>query len=413
MTHPDLRRAPAWYAVSDAAGLISPAGQVRQTVFAEMTALAARHGAVNLGQGAPSMPAPEALIDYAAQAMRDGFNQYAPANGRPELREAIAKERSQRYGHRVTPDEVLEAVGATEGITAAVLALTAPGSSVVTFEPFYDSYAAAAELAGASLTTVPLVHDGDTFAPDWGAFERAMGAGSVSAVIVNSPHNPTGMVLGREDLLRIYQAAVAADAWIITDEVYEYLVFEPHEHISLAAIVPDADRVVTVSSAGKAFNVTGWKIGWVIARPDVLVAIQAIKQYLSYANGHPLQLAVAQGLDRHTDFFAANREVLARNRDVLLNALRQIPGVKVSAPGAGYFTIADFSEVTDDDAYAFNEHLSENFGFTGVPVAALCQQDSPAAEIFRRAIRYSYCKSPEEMRTAAANIERCARSFGA
>lgn len=399
------------YRVSEAAGLLDAQGNMRGTVFGEMSALAAQHGAINVGQGAPSSPTPDFLIDDVSHFMHAGMNQYAPPTGVPELLDAIVAQRSRRYNHTVTRDHVLVTVGATEALTSAIMALVPAGGVLLTFEPFYDSYAAACEMAGARLVTVPLVFNDGVWQPDWDAFDAAVS--SADAVLLNTPHNPTGMVLGRDDLVRVFQACEDADAWLITDEVYEYLVFDPAEHVSVAALFPDSPRIVTVSSAGKTFNVTGWKIGWLVAHPQVRQQIQALKQFFSYTSGTPLQPAIAQALNEHEDFADQNRAALKRCRDLLMESLKHVPGITFNVPAAGYFTVVDFAEVTTRDSHALNELLTTEFGFTGIPVNRLCRAGSPVAQRLEHALRLSFCKTEDEMREVATRIDRLAQNIDA
>lgn len=418
---PEIMRAPLWHRMVDAAGLVRPDGTVGETIFGQMTQLAAAHGAVNLGQGAPGTAAPDSLVDAAAEAMRAGVNQYAPGQGFPELRAAIAEQRRREYGQQVDPEEVLVTVGATEALTAAILALVPPGGEVIVFEPFYDAYPAAITAAGARMITVPVLPVDDStedggadgtggFAPDWDAFEAAVSE-ATAAIIVNTPHNPTGALFDLAQLQRIVAAARRADAWVITDEVYEYLVFDGAEHRALAAHVDEPERVVSVSSAGKSFNITGWKVGWVIAAPEVRAAIQGVKQFLTFTAGSPLQIAVAEALRTGSPFPAENRDSLAARRDVLLSALRRVPGVDVRTPQAGYFVLIDFAPLTAEDAFTLNERITREYGFTGIPVAALCRAGSPTAEHYRATIRYSFCKSPAEVEAATAGIARLAAAI--
>ncbi len=409
---PDINASPLWMALARSDGQVGPDGTVGETVFGQMTQLAAASSAVNLGQGAPGTNPPEFLLEAAALASRAGANQYPPGQGQPALLEAVSAQRARDFGLAVDPAQVLVTLGVTEAITATVLALVPRGGTVVTFEPFYDSYAAATELAGATLRTVPIRFAGESgFAPDWDAFAEATAAG-VDAVIVNSPHNPTGFVFSPEDLLRIHAAAQAHDFWVITDEVYEHLAFAPNRHVPLAALVPDSQRIISTSSAGKTFNITGWKIGWVVAPGPVRLAIQTVKQFLTFTANPAYQLAVAQALVDARGFIAENPDSLLERAHRLATALRAVPGLRVSTPQGGYFIIADFSGLTDDDAFTINERLSREFGFTGIPVAGLCRAGSPAATEFRSAIRYSYCKSPADVALAVERIgELAAHGF--
>lgn len=410
---------PLWHRMSEAAGLVSATGEVQETVFGRMTQLAASHDAVNLGQGAPGDPAPAFLLDAAYAAMRDGANQYAPPLGVPVLREAIAMHRQRDWGHRAAPADVLVTAGATEALTAAIVALAPPGTDVVVLEPFYDSYAAAAALAGARLRPVGLtIHDGSVHV-DFEALADAI-TENTSIVLLNTPHNPTGLVLDAAQIRQVGALADSVDAWVLTDEVYEHLVFDG-THTAPAAVL-DSPKVVTVSSAGKAFNATGWKIGWLIGSSTVLEAVRAVKQYLTFTNGAPLQPAIARALAERPDFPAANARTLAARRDTLVAALQEIPGASVVVPASGYFALVDFrgfacegfeGEVFEGeamDAVALNERLSREVGVTGVPVPALCQAGSATAETMASVVRYSFCKSADDVAEAAARLRTFART---
>lgn len=401
---------PVWHRMSEAAGLVTATGEVQETVFGRMTQLAAQHDAVNLGQGAPGDPAPTFLLDAAYEAMREGTNQYAPASGAPVLREAIAMHRQRDWGHRVSPADVLVTAGATEALTAAIVALAPPGTDVVVLEPYYDSYAAAAALAGARLRPVGLTIDDGSVHVDFEALADAISE-NTSIVLLNTPHNPTGLVLDAAQIRRVGTLAASVDAWLLTDEVYEHLVFDG-SHTAPAAVL-DSPKVVTVSSAGKAFNATGWKIGWLIGSPAVLEAVRAVKQYLTFTNGAPLQPAIAHALAEHPEFPAENARTLAARRDGLVAALREVPGAEVVVPASGYFVLVDFTGSAHEavDAFALNERLSREVGVTGVPVPALCQARSATAEAMAGVIRYSFCKGADDVAEAAARFRAYARTL--
>lgn len=404
---PDVMRADLWHSMADAAGLIRSDGTIGETIYGQMTALAARTGAVNLGQGAPGTAPPAELIDAAADAMREGYNQYAPGRGFPALLEAVAQQRRRDFGHEISAEDVLYTCGATEGLTAAILTLLPRGGTVLTFEPFYDGYPAAVAAAGGSLVTVPILPtDKGGFEPDWVRFDDAVGDAEAtpSIIIVNTPHNPTGFMFSAEDLARIGHAAVDADAWVLTDEVYEQLILDDARHVAPAVAMDDSSRVVTVSSAGKSWNATGWKVGWVIAEPEVLRAIQAVKQFLTFTASGPLQIGVARSLADTSDFITENRASLQQRADVLVSACRAVAGIIASTPAAGYFTVVDFSALTDLDAFELNELLARQYSIVGIPVPALCRTGSPAHTAYRSSIRYSFCKS-------AADIDRGAQLF--
>lgn len=287
------------------------------TVFAEMSALATRIGAVNLGQGFPDEDGPPKMLQAAQDAIAGGVNQYPPGPGSAPLRRAIAAQRRRHFGVDYDPEtEVLVTVGATEAIAAAVLGLVEPGSEVLLIEPFYDSYSPVVAMAGAHRVTVPLVPDGRGFALDADALRRAV-TPRTRALIINSPHNPTGAVLSATELAAIAEIAVAANLVVITDEVYEHLVFDHARHLPLAGFDGMAERTITISSAAKMFNCTGWKIGWACGPAELIAGVRAAKQYLSYVGGAPFQPAVALALDTEDAWVAALRNSLRARRDRL------------------------------------------------------------------------------------------------
>lgn len=404
---PDVMRADLWHQMADAAGLVNADGTIGETIYGQMTKLAAQIGAVNLGQGAPGTEPPAALIDAAAQAMREGFNQYAPGQGFPALLDAVAKQRRRDFGQEVRPEQVLYTCGATEGLTAAILALLPRGGSLLTFEPFYDSYPAAVAAAGGELRTVPIMPTADGgFTPDWTSFDAAVTGAATppSIILINTPHNPTGFMFSPEDLARIGEAAAAVDAWVLTDEVYEQLVLDGGTHVPPAVAIADPSRVVTVSSAGKSWNATGWKVGWVIAEPEVREAIQTVKQFLTFTASGPMQVGLGRMLSEDPSFVDENRKSLRERAEMLVPACRSVPGAIASTPAAGYFTVMDFSALTDLDAFELNDLLAHRYSLVGIPVPALCRPGSAAHEAYRTSIRYSFCKS-------AADVDRGAQLF--
>lgn len=412
---PDVTKAGLWHSMAEAAGLVRADGTMGETIFGQMTALAARTGSVNLGQGAPGTDAPAELIEAAAEAMRAGFNQYAPGQGFPVFLDAVATQRQRDFAQSVTREQVLFTCGATEALTASILALLPPGGIALTFEPFYDSYPAAIAAAGGSLVTVPILPTADGgFSPDWEIFESRISdpATRPSLIIVNTPHNPTGFVFSGDDLHRIGKAAEEVDAWVLTDEVYEQLILDGGTHVPPAVAMDDPSRVVTVSSAGKSWNATGWKLGWVIAEPEVREAIQAVKQFLTFTSGSPMQVAMAQMLTGDSKFVETNRDSLQKRAEVLVSACRSVPGVHTSTPSAGYFTVVDFSAVSEMDAFALNVFLAEKFSLVGIPVPALCRPGSPASNAYSSSIRYSFCKSVEDVERGAQLFRELAVALG-
>lgn len=367
------------------------------TIFAEMTALATRTSAVNLGQGFPDTDGPEGMLEAARNALFGGANQYPPGPGRPELREAIAAHRA-RYGTEYDPDgEILVTAGATEAIAASLLALTGPGDEVIVIEPYYDSYAAAVAMAGATRRVVSLVPDGDRFALDLDAVRAAVNP-NTRAILVNSPHNPTGTVLTRTELAGLAELCVERDLLAITDEVYEHLVFDDAEHLPLATFPGMSSRTVSISSAGKTFNCTGWKIGWVCAPRELTSAVRAAKQFLTFVSGGPLQPAVAHALRHELPWVESLRESLQAKRDRLCTGLADA-GFAVR-PGAGtYFVCADVRPLGFTNAEELAWRLPESIGVAAVPVSVFT--DHPKE--WQHLLRFAFCKREEVLDEA---IER-------
>ncbi len=375
------------------------------TVFAEMSALAARIGAVNLGQGFPDEDGPPEMLKAAQDAIADGVNQYPPGLGIAPLRQAIAAQRGRRYGIEYDPEtEVLVTVGATEAIASAVLGLVEPGSEVLLIEPFYDSYSPVVAMAGAHRMAVPLVPDRRGFALDTDALRKAV-TPRTKALIVNSPHNPTGTVLTRAELAAIAEIASAADLLVITDEVYEHLVYDDRDHLPLAAFDGMADRTITISSAAKMFNCTGWKIGWACGPAGLIAGVRAAKQYLSYVGGAPFQPAVALALDTQDAWVAALRNRLQGRRDRLASALSDI-GFAVHDSHGTYFLCADPRPLGYDDSTAFCAALPESVGVAAIPMSAFCDPDAPHAQVWNHLVRFTFCKRDDTLDEAISRLSK-------
>ena len=373
------------------------------TVFAEMSALAARIGAVNLGQGFPDEDGPPGMLKAAQDAIAKGVNQYPPGIGIAPLRQAIAAQRNRDFGIEYDPDtEVLVTVGATEAIAAAVLGLVEPDSEVILIQPFYDSYSPVVAMAGARRVVVPLVPDGGGFVLDADALRRAV-TPRTKALIVNSPHNPTGMVLTEAELTAIAEIAVAADLLVITDEVYEHLVFDNRRHLPLAGFDGMAERTVTISSAAKTFNCTGWKIGWACGPANLILGVRAAKQYLSYVGGAPFQPAVAHALDTEADWVAALRATLQRRRDRLANGLTEI-GFRVHDSSGTYFLCADPRPLGYDDSTAFCAALPLKVRVAAIPMSAFCDPDAEHARVWDHLVRFSFAKREETLDEAIRRL---------
>ena len=378
--------------------LLGDDGGLRPTIFAEMSALAVSTGSINLGQGFPDEDGPPEVLEAARQAISDGFNQYPPGPGMPVLRNAISAHQQRFYGLSVDPDrEVLVTAGATEGLAATILALTEAGDEVVTFEPFYDSYGAVVGLAGAKHVTVAL--RSPDFQPDADELRAAI-TDRTRLILVNNPHNPTGTVLSRETLQLVVELATRHDALIVTDEVYEHLVFDA-PHIPVATLPGGRERTITISSAGKTFNTTGWKIGWVTAPPAILASILAVKQFLTFVNGAPFQPAIAVGLALPDAFFTGAAATLERKRD-LLSAGLVAAGLSVTKPQGGYFVVADAAPLGFTDAEEFCRVMPAVAGVVGIPVSAFVRPDNRAE--YASLVRFAYCKRESVLEDAVARL---------
>ena len=368
------------------------------TVFAEMTALATRTGSVNLGQGFPDTDGPPGMLAAAQQAIADGHNQYPPGPGRPELREAIAAHRS-RYGTPYDPaSEVLVTAGATEAITAALLGLVDAGDEVLVLAPYYDSYAAAVAMAGATRVVVPMAqHDTGRFEVDLEAIRVAI-TPRTRAIVVNSPHNPTGTVFTRAELTGLAQLCVEHDLIAITDEVYEHLTFADAEHVPLCTFPGMADRTVTISSAGKTFSCTGWKIGWACGNAELIAAVRAAKQFLTFVSGGPFQVAIAHALNKELEWVEQSRVALSDKHDRLAAGL-QDAGFDVLSAAGGYFICADVRPLGFTDATELAWQLPERIGVAAVPVSSFT--DGPECD---HLLRFAFCKQDAVLDEAIARL---------
>lgn len=371
------------------------------TVFAEMTALAVRTASINLGQGFPDTDGPEAMLERAVAAIREGLNQYPPGPGVPELRQAVAEHRKQHYGLVYDPDgEVLVTVGATEALAASVLALCEPGDEVVVFEPYYDSYAAALSLAGAVRRPVTLRPVEGRFTFDPAELRAAVGP-RTRAILVNSPHNPTGTVFTLEELTAIAAVVEEHGLIAITDEVYEHLTFDGVRHIPLATLPGMRERTVMISSAGKTFSVTGWKTGWVCAPRELVTAVQTVKQFLTFTSGAPWQLAVAHGLREELAWVGGMRDGLAAKRDRLMAGL-SAAGFEVYRPAGTYFVQTDITPLGFTDGLDLARRLPELAGVVAIPTQVFYDR----RELGRRFVRFAFCKKDEVIDEAVARLAR-------
>jgi N-succinyldiaminopimelate aminotransferase len=355
------------------------------TIFAEMSALALRTGSVNLGQGFPDTDGPIEIREAAVRAIRDGRNQYAPGIGAPEIRAAVADHQRRFYGLEYDADtEVLITTGATEAIAASLLALLDPGDEVVVLEPYYDSYVAA--IAMAAGVRRPVTLRPPDFRLDLDAVRAAITT-RTKLMLVNSPHNPTGTVLTEDELGALAGLAVENDLVVVTDEVYEHLVFDDKAHRPLATYPGMRDRTVTISSGGKTFSLTGWKVGWITAHPDLVRAVNTAKQFLTFTSGAPFQPAIAYGLGLPDAYFDGFCSRLQDKRDRLCAGLESV-GFEVYRPQGTYFVTTDIRSVGGTDGVEFCLSLPERCGVVAVPTQVFYDH----ADVGRPLVRWAFCK---------------------
>jgi N-succinyldiaminopimelate aminotransferase len=367
------------------------------TIFAEMSELAVSTGAINLGQGFPDTDGPREMLDAAIEAISSGRNQYPPGAGVPELLGAIAEHQRRFYGLSVNPaNEVLVTAGATEAIAAVILGLCEPGDEVVTFEPYYDSYAATIALAGGIRRTSVLRFP--DFALDQDSL-RAAFSPRTRLILLNTPHNPTGKVFTRAELDLICELAREYDAWVVTDEVYEHLVFEGAQHIPVATLPGMAERTITISSAGKTFSATGWKVGWLHGPPRAVAAARTVKQFLTYVASGPFQPAVAMALGLGDDVYHSAASSLQGKRDLLCDGLSAAE-LQIARPAATYFVIADAAPLGVRDALDFCRQMPALCGVVGVPVSVFCD-DKDAS---RTLVRFAFCKRDDVLNEAVRRL---------
>jgi L-glutamine---4-(methylsulfanyl)-2-oxobutanoate aminotransferase len=368
------------------------------TIFTEMSRLALEHDAINLGQGFPNFDGPDFVKQAAGEAMRDGRNQYARSFGVPELNRAIAKRFAKDYSLTVDPDtEVTVTSGCTEALAASFLGLVNPGDEVILFEPFYDSYRACVAMAGAKATFVTLRP------PDFSFDEselRAAFTDKTRAILINTPHNPTGKVFSLNELRVIAELCKEHDAIAITDEVYEHLVFKG-EHIPLASVDGMYERTLTLSSLGKTFNFTGWKIGWAIGPPELTRGIRAAHQFLTFATATPLQHAAAAALDAPESYFEEFRAAYRRRRDLLVDGLARV-GFNVFPPDGTYFVLADHSPFGFENDVAFCKFLIESVGVAAIPPSYFYANPENGKTL----VRFAFCKTEDQLRAALGRLAK-------
>ncbi len=373
----------------------------RSSIFGEMSALATRTGAINLGQGFPDTQGPDLVRDAALAAIREGRGaQYPPAHGIPELRDAVCRHQETWYGLSWDPaTEVVVTTGASEAIASAVLAFVEPGDEVLVLEPWFDLYAAVIDLAGGVRVSVPPV--AGTFRPDPAALRSRITPRS-RMLIVNSPHNPTGAVFTRQELVDLAGVAVAADLLVVADEAYEHIWFEDHEHVPIATMPGMLDRTITIGSAGKSLSFTGWKVGWATGPAALIAPVRVIRQHLSYVSGGPLQWAVAEGLSAlPSQYWTDANLALARQRDLLRDGLASI-GLSAAPSQGTYFLLTDISALGHRTGRAFCDELPGVAGVVAIPVEPFCDTES----LGRDWVRWAFCKQPPVLEAAISRLQQ-------
>ena len=370
----------------------------RLSIFAEMSTLAVETGAINLGQGFPDTDGPAEVTAAAIQAIRDGFNQYPPDRGIPELRRAVADHQARFYGQQVDPADVMVSTGASEAIGAAVMALVEPGQEVVVFEPYFDLYAAVIELAGGVRRAVTLRTPDYSFDPD--ELEAVINP-STRLILVNTPHNPTGKVFSEAELAAIARLAITHDLLVVTDEVYEHMTYDGTRHIPLATLPGMAERTVTISSGGKSFGLTGWKVGWAHGPTELVNAVHTVKQHLSFTSGAPFQRAMVTALNLGDGYFTGLADDLCAKRDLVADGLRSV-GLHVLPAQGTYYVTADVAPLGYDDGMDFCRDLPGRCGVVAIPNRVFYDDESAGRSI----VRFAYCKQFEVLHEAVERLSR-------
>ncbi|MFT4164824.1 MAG: pyridoxal phosphate-dependent aminotransferase [Microlunatus sp.] len=361
-------------------------GSTAPTIFAEMSALAVTTGSVNLGQGFPDSDGPAFMLEDAERAIASGINQYPPARGIPALRKAIVEHSRRHYGLTYDAEtEVTVTAGATEALASVFLAFVDPGDEVIALEPFYDSYSATVEMAGGHMVGVGVF--GPDFVLDLDELRAAVSP-RTKMILVNSPHNPTGAVLDRTELTAIATLAVEHDLLVVCDEVYEHLLFDDVEHLPLASFPGMRERTIRISSAGKTFSATGWKIGWALGPAQLITELVAVKQFLTFASGAPFQPAVARALDDGDAWVAAAREELQGKRDLLATGLRSV-GLNPVLPRGTYFMTTDVRPLGYADGLEFCRDIPHRCGVVAIPHQVFYAR----ADAGRPYVRWAFCKT--------------------
>ena len=379
---------------------------VGATIFTEMSALARKHGAVNLGQGFPDFPGPDWVKESAKQAIDQDINQYAIGYGSQSLRQQLAANYSRPLNREIDPEtDIVVTSGATEAIMAGILGLVDPGDEVIVFEPFYDSYVPAVQFAGGIPRFVPLRPPDDGH-PQWwfdnGELTDAFGP-KTKLLLLNTPNNPTGKVYTRDELQLIADQCQQWDAYVLSDEVYEYIVFDNCRHVSISAFTGMWERTLTISSSGKTFSLTGWKIGWSIAPPELNAAVGGTHQFIAFATSSPMQEAIAAGFAEAETrgYYAELRAMYQRKRDLLADAL-QAADLRPYHPEGTYFILCDISHLGFEDDVAFCRYLTTDVGVTAIPPTFFYADEHK--HFGRQLARFAFCKQDATLQEAAQRL---------
>jgi N-succinyldiaminopimelate aminotransferase len=374
------------------------------TIFTEINNLARQHNAVNLGQGKPDFDGPAAVVEAFVHALQSGdHNQYAPGPGIPTLRQGIANHADRSYGLHVEPDAVIVTPGATEAIFAAVMGLVDAGDEVIVIEPFFDSYVPGIMMAGATPVYVPLQPPEWTFDVDE---MRAAFSEKTRAIMINTPHNPTGRVFTADELTIIADLCKEFDVTVISDDVYEHLLFDDARHIPIATLPGMFERTVTIGSAGKSFGMTGWKVGWAYGPPELMRGLAQAHQFIAFATNHPAQVAVAEAFKLPSGYYEEYRAMYTQKRDLMMQGIHAA-GMTARIPQGTYFVMADFSDVFDGDDVAFARHAIETAGVAMIPPTFF--YSDAHKHMARKQIRFAFCKNDQTLEEAAERLARLQR----
>ncbi len=370
------------------------------TIFSEINQLAAQHNAVNLGQGRPDFDGPREIIDAAIAALNsDSANQYAPSPGLPSLREGVARHAGVFYDLDVHPDRgVIVTAGATQGVFSAIMGLVDPGDEVIVIEPYYDSYVPGVQMAGGKPVYVPM------HPPNWTFDEaelRAAFSDNTRAILLNTPNNPSGRVYTRAELQLFADLCIEHDVIVISDEVYEHLFFEGHQHVAIASLPGMFERTVTIGSAGKTFGMTGWKIGWVYGPPELITGVRRSHQFVTFATNHPAQAAVAYAFTLGSSYYEEYQALYSHKRDLVMQVI-DAAGISAIQPEGTYFIMGDFSQIYDGNDVEFCRHLIENIGVATIPPSAFFS--AKHRHHAENHVRFAFCKSDETLDRAAERM---------